>query len=260
MQRPRLLDNFLTRNLLGLGALLIAHYLTDLYAINHRPGFSKISPYLYLLLLYVWIVFHNRVLFEKLFLRDKKALYIGCLFLLMALGSFNMHFVLHTEFNINRSLPYLVNFWVYTVTGLGVYITYQYSQSHSESSPLKPVSLIIPEQVDEPGDFSCMVDGVRQKIPYKHIQYIESLENYLKIITKRKTYITRLTMKEAEERLPKPQFIRISRSYIVHVAQIDRKESDAFWIGSKELRIGRVYKRYVDAHLAEAERSNSSLP
>ncbi|GAB3989914.1 hypothetical protein GCM10028807_15910 [Spirosoma daeguense] len=250
MKRPRLLDTIIIRNLLGLGALLIAHYLADVYAIGQRPGFSKLSPYFYLLLLYGWIVFHNRFLFERLFQRDKKALYVGCLFVLMTLGSFNMNFVLHTEFNIDHSLPYLVNFWVYTVTGLGVYITYQYLRPHSGPETSKQPLATIPSQTDEFGAFTCMVDGFREEIPYHDIQYIESLENYLKIITKRKVYVTRLTMKETEERLPKRQFIRISRSCMVHLTWVDKRESEAFWIGAKELRIGRVYKRYVVELLA----------
>ncbi|QHV99902.1 LytR/AlgR family response regulator transcription factor [Spirosoma endbachense] len=248
MKRTRLLDHFVVRNFLGLAALLAAHYLTDFYAIEGRPGFSKVSPYLYLLLLYGWIVFHNRILFERLFLQDKKMLYFGWFFLLMVLGSFNMNFVLRTEFSISRSLPYLVNFWVYTITGLGVFVTYRYLRIHAKTEEL----LIMPAMPasDESGHFSCMVDGVREAIPYTDIQYIESLENYLKVITKAKTYVTRLTLKEAEERLPKRQFIRISRSCIVHITQVDRSEPDAFWIGAKELRVGKVYKRYVAEQLS----------
>ncbi|WP_080055989.1 LytR/AlgR family response regulator transcription factor [Spirosoma aerolatum] len=249
MQRTHLLDYAIVRNGLGLGALLVAHYLSDWYAIDHREGFLKVSPYLYLVLLYGWIVFHNRILFERLFLRGKKMLYAGWLLLLMALGSFNMNFVLHTEFNITRSLPFLVNFWVYTVTGLGVFMLYRFlRQSNHKTIDLAP---LVEEPDNESGHFSCIVDGVRQAIPYRDIQFIESLENYLKINAGRKVYVTRLTMKEAEERLPKRQFIRISRSSIVHMVWVSKREPDAFWIGSKELRIGRVYKRYVSEQLGE---------
>jgi DNA-binding LytR/AlgR family response regulator len=105
---------------------------------------------------------------------------------------------------------------------------------------------VVPLVADvETSYFTCTVDGNRQLIPHIDIQYIESLENYQKIVTKAKTYVTRLTLKEAEERLPKRQFIRISRSYIVNTGHVDRKEADAVWIGPKELPIGKVYKRYV---------------
>lgn len=248
MKPSRLLDHFVVRNLLGLLALLGVHYLTDMYAIGQRSGISKLSPYLYLLLLYGWLIFHNRILFERQFLHGRKLIYFGWLFLLMTLGSFNMNFVLQTQFNITRSLPYLVNFWVYTVTGQGVYVTYRYVRMNPKNVD-QPTERPLPTTI-ETGDFQCMVDGNRLVLPHAQIQYIESLENYLKIITKSKTYVTRLTLKEAEERLPKGQFIRISRSYIVNTTQVDRKEADAVWIGQKELPIGKVYKRYVADHFS----------
>lgn len=250
MKRNPLLDNVVVRNLLGLLALLGVHYLTDQYAIGQRPGFSKLSPYLYLLLLYGWLVFHNRILFERLFLRGRKAIYFGLLLALMTLWSFNTNFILRTEFAVSHSLPYIVSFWVYTVTGLGVYMTYRYlytnQQAPSSSLPIPSVP------IDDFGYFSCVVDGDRQTILRADIQYLESLENYLKVITKQKTYVTRLTLKEAEERLPKRQFVRISRSYIVNVMHITSKGPDAVWIGAKELRIGKVYKRYVAEQFAGA--------
>ena len=239
----------MVRNLLGLLALLGVHYLADLYAIGHRPGFSRLSPYFYLLLLYGWLVFHNRMLFERLFLKGKKTVYFGWLALLMGLGSFNMNFILRTEFGIVWSLPLIVNYWVYTVTGLGVFVTYRYLRTHQQVAT--PLTSATPVLEEEPGYFSCVVDGNRKAIPNDAIQYIESLENYLKIITKAKIYVTRLTLKEAEGRLPKRQFVRISRSYIVNMGYIDRKEPDAVWIGPKELRIGKVYKRYVAGQFAD---------
>lgn len=244
-------DHFIVRNLLGLLVLLAAHYLTDWYAIDQRVGLLKVSPYLYLVLLYGWLVFHNRILFGRLFLRGRKAIYFGWLVMLMALGSFNMNFILRTEFNVSRSLPYLVNFWVYTVTGLGVYMTYRHVRTQQD----QPKAVSLPTHTPsaptvDPGHFACTVDGNRQAIPYADIQYIESLENYLKVRTRTKTHVTRLTLKEAEERLPRPLFVRISRSVIVNMTQADRRESDAVWIGSKELRIGKVYKRYVAGQLA----------
>lgn len=248
MKRSWLLDNFLVRNLLGLLALIGAHYLSDLYTIDQRPGFSKISPYLYLISLYGWLVFHNRILFERLLMRGKRAYYFACFALCMAMGSFNMNLILHNDFAVTHTLPFLVNFWVYTIAGIGVYITYR----QLYSSPKEPVSMLLPEPLlsKESGSFSCMVDGVRLEIAHADIQYVESLENYVKVITDKKTYVTRLTLKEAEERLPKPPFVRISRSYIVNAIHINNKEPDSVWIGSKELRIGKVYKRYVSEQFA----------
>jgi LytTr DNA-binding domain len=239
-----LLHNFVTRNLLGLAALLLVHYLADLYSIGARLGFNKLSPYLYLLLLYGWLVFHNHILFEQRFLRGKKATYFGWLFLIMGLGSFNINFILRTQFNVTHTLPQVVSFWVYTITGLGVYVTYRYLSNLTE----KPSSSESPDN-QENGFFSFMADGQTHNLLYADIQYVESLENYVKVITKAKTFVARQTLKEVEGRLPKQQFVRISRSHIINMAQAKRVGMDEINVAGKELRIGKVYKRHVAERL-----------
>ncbi|GAA4470046.1 hypothetical protein GCM10023189_58040 [Nibrella saemangeumensis] len=253
MKINRLLDHVWIRNLMGLAVLLAVHLLADIYAIGRRPGLTKVTPYFYLVLLYGWLVFHNRILFEGLFLRGRKTAYFGWLLLLVAFSSFNMNFILHTEFGISRSLPYIVSFWVYTVTGLGVYITYKYLRSLNQpATPASPPATLDTVQPvtsgpapEEPASFLCMVDGERLDIAYPDILYIESLENYLKIFTKTKPYIIRLTLKEAEARLPRRLFVRISRSHIVNLTHATRADQDTVKVGEKELRIGKVYKRHV---------------
>jgi two-component system, LytTR family, response regulator len=54
------------------------------------------------------------------------------------------------------------------------------------------------------------------KIPLLNIEYIESLEDYIKIhVRNEKPILTLLTMKKVMEKLPAAQFRRIHRSYIV---------------------------------------------
>ena len=240
--------HFAGRNALGLLAALAAHYASDYYFLGGRPGFSKVSPYLFLLLLYGWLIFHNRILFERLFLAGQRAVYAGWLLLLLAVGSFNMHFILRTEFGIDHTWSRIVNFWLYTVTGLGVYVTYRYLRLRDQPpSPPSP-----PEPALTPGEapfFSCVVNGLPCAIPYADILYVESLENYLKVVTHRKTHVIRLTMKEAEGRLPKRPFVRISKSHIVNADRVEAVERDTVRIGEKVLRIGRIFKRHATEQL-----------
>lgn len=59
------------------------------------------------------------------------------------------------------------------------------------------------------------------KIPLQDIEYIESLEDYIRIhITNGKPVMTLLTMKKVLEKLPASQFRRIHRSYIVSVPKV----------------------------------------
>jgi hypothetical protein len=256
MNAGNLLQNGVVRNALGLLALLAVHYVSDQYHLRQREGFSRLSPYLFLLLLYGWIVLHNRLLFERLYLRGQKKAYFAWLALALGLTSFNTHYILQTGFGVTRTLPHIVSFWVYTVTGLGVYVIFR-SLQPARNGPATPAPAEPPFEPPleappgrEPAFFQCVADGTPQAIPHGQILYLESLENYVKVVTGPKTYLTRLTMKEAEARLPKPPFLRISRSHLVNTAHIRSTEPDAVRVGGSTLRIGKVYKRYVEEWLA----------
>ncbi len=234
------------RNVIGLTALLLIHYISDRYYLHRRTGFNQISPYIFLLLLYGWIVFHNKILFERLYLEGRKLSYFLWTFSMILFESLNMHFILLYVFNENDSLPKILEFWVYTLAGLGTFIIFK------NQDVIKGVRSIQPDPFSstvEPTHFVCMIDGIKEQIPLSQILYVESLENYIKVITLKKTFIVRLSLKEAEERLPKPGFIRISRSHIVNTSHSVTLTQEKIKVGQQELKIGKVYKRYVEEQL-----------
>jgi len=249
MNRTRILDSWVGRNGLGLLALLLVHYLADWYAIGRRPGLQKVTPYLYLVLLYGWLVFHNRVLFTGLFLRGRRGAYFGWTLLLMGVSSFNMVWILRTEFSVSRALPFLVSYCVYTVTGLGVYMTYralrQPQPTPAEAPPVAEPNPEGGEPAENPDYLTCVVNGDRVTIPCSEIHFLESLENYVQIHTAGRVYITRLTMKEAEARLPRERFLRISRSHIVNRALSRPTGPETLSVNDKPFRIGRTYQKHV---------------
>jgi DNA-binding LytR/AlgR family response regulator len=64
-------------------------------------------------------------------------------------------------------------------------------------------------------------DGLRlSKILFEDILYIEGMKDYIKIVTKQRNIVTYMRMKSIEEVLPESQFIRIHKSYIIHVPAI----------------------------------------
>jgi DNA-binding LytR/AlgR family response regulator len=64
-------------------------------------------------------------------------------------------------------------------------------------------------------------DGQRlSKILFDDILYIEGMKDYIKIVTKQKNIVTYMRMKSIEEVLPESSFIRIHKSYIIHVPSI----------------------------------------
>jgi len=248
----QLLNHVVVRNLLGLLALVAVHYVSDQYHINQRLGVNQYLPYFFLLLLYGWLVVHNRLLFERLYLYNKPLAYAGWTLLIMAGFSVNMHLILSSQFAVRHTFPHIISFWVYTVAGLGVYVLYRYLQTpgHVLALPTTPRSTATSA---EGSNLVCTVNGEKQSIPCADMLYLESLENYVKITTLTKVYVTRMTLKEAEERLPKPAFVRISRSHIVNTARIEKLGPDDVRIGGRELRIGKVYKRYVSEQMAGGE-------
>ncbi|MDQ3843864.1 MAG: LytTR family transcriptional regulator, partial [Bacteroidota bacterium] len=83
------------------------------------------------------------------------------------------------------------------------------------------------------------------------ILFIEGLSNYIVIHTHEKKYITYLTMRSIEERLPGHEFVQIHRSYIVSIPQISRLDMNDVWIKDKVLPISKGYKEQLMQRINE---------
>lgn len=82
------------------------------------------------------------------------------------------------------------------------------------------------------------------KIPISDIQFIEGLDDYLKIhIENQKTVVARMTMKAILEKLPVQDFIRVHRSFIVSVRKIDKIRNKIVHIGQEEIPISASYEK-----------------
>ena len=87
------------------------------------------------------------------------------------------------------------------------------------------------------------------KVFLNEILYVESLKDYIKVITTSKQIITKQAISVLEEILPADQFLRIHRSYLVATNKIDSFTADDIQIGEKELPIGRMYHHEVNKAL-----------
>ncbi len=61
-------------------------------------------------------------------------------------------------------------------------------------------------------------------IPIHEIQYLEADDDFVKIITAEGTFLKNKTMTFYEQTLDENQFVRVHRSYIVHISQITKIE------------------------------------
>ncbi|MEO6732449.1 MAG: response regulator transcription factor [Ferruginibacter sp.] len=92
---------------------------------------------------------------------------------------------------------------------------------------------------------SFRVDRKNLKILLDDILYVESLKDYVKVVTKTKNIITKRSIASLEEALPTAAFMRIHRSYIVAVNKIESYTSELIEITKQELPIGRMYRLQV---------------
>jgi len=83
------------------------------------------------------------------------------------------------------------------------------------------------------------------KLYLKDILYIESVKNYVKIVTTSKSIVTKQQISYFEEVLPKENFLRIHRSFMISIAKIEAFTSSEIEKCSKTLPIGRSYKQIV---------------
>ncbi len=83
------------------------------------------------------------------------------------------------------------------------------------------------------------------KINFSEISYIESLGDYLKIHLKNKTVTTRETITNIEIKLPKNEFLRIHRSFVISLNKIDSFTNEYVEINKKAIPISRSYKKDV---------------
>lgn len=89
------------------------------------------------------------------------------------------------------------------------------------------------------------------KVDFNAILYIESLSDYVKIFTLEKTIVIRETISNLEEKLPSKKFIRIHRSFIISLKNINSYTNEFIEINQKALPISRSYKESVLQKLAE---------
>ena len=104
-----------------------------------------------------------------------------------------------------------------------------------------------PNESQETKDFIFLnVQKKKVKILFSEIVYIESQREYVRIVTTKKEYITKMGTHEIEELLPANLFKRIHRSFIVSVSKIDSYTAEMMEVNGVSIPIGRGYRDIID--------------
>ncbi|RPG37978.1 MAG: DNA-binding response regulator [Muricauda sp. TMED12] len=87
------------------------------------------------------------------------------------------------------------------------------------------------------------VDRAMTKVYLKDVLWIESLQDYIRLVTSKGDLIAYSRIGYMERKLPETHFVRIHKSFVVQLQYIDSYTNASVTINGKELPLGRVYKQ-----------------
>lgn len=90
------------------------------------------------------------------------------------------------------------------------------------------------------------VQKKKVKILFSEIIYIESQREYIRIVTTKKEYISKMSTHEMEELLPAHLFKRIHRSFIISLSKIESYNSEMVEVNGVSIPIGRGYRDIIE--------------
>ncbi|MDW3211904.1 MAG: LytTR family DNA-binding domain-containing protein [Reichenbachiella sp.] len=86
------------------------------------------------------------------------------------------------------------------------------------------------------------IDFLLTKVMYDTILYVEGYGDYIKVHTIEKTHVVYYKLSSIEEKLPKDQFLRVHRSYLVQINKIDNIDQNSLLIGDSIVPVSAKYK------------------
>jgi DNA-binding LytR/AlgR family response regulator len=104
-----------------------------------------------------------------------------------------------------------------------------------------------PESQEKKDYLFLNVQKKKIKILFSEIIYIESQREYIKIVTTRKEYISKMSTHEMEDLLPANLFKRIHRSFIVSVSKINSYTAEEVEVNGVPIPIGRGYRDIIES-------------
>lgn len=90
------------------------------------------------------------------------------------------------------------------------------------------------------------VQKKKVKILFSELLYIESQREYIKIVTTKETYVSKMSTHEIEALLPANGFKRIHRSFIVSVSKINAYTAEEVEVNGVSIPIGRGYRDIIE--------------
>ncbi len=102
-------------------------------------------------------------------------------------------------------------------------------------------------KVDDVRDYLFLnVQKKKVRILFSDILYIESQREYVKIVTIKKEYLSKISTHEIETLLPPNLFKRIHRSFIVSIKKIESYTAEEVEVNGVCIPVGRDYRHVLE--------------
>ncbi len=238
----------------------MAIILTLVFGISYESFLQSFYFVSFLLPVIVGTSFFFNYFLVPQYLLKKKYLKFGLYFIYTLIVSMYLEmvvvflaFMLLANFQYKEMSPIATNIFVlaitlYCVVFLNAFIllvkTYFINQKKLRA---------LTREKEKSGDLYILVKANRKmyKLMFDDIEYLESLGDYVKIITSsRENIITREKISKLGKRLPK-YFLRIHRSYIVNHHKIKSYSREQLTVNRVVLPISRTYKNEVRLALSK---------
>lgn len=90
------------------------------------------------------------------------------------------------------------------------------------------------------------VQKKKVKIYFSEILYVESQREYIKVVTPKKEFISRMSTHEIEAVLPGHIFKRIHRSFIISITKLEAYTAESVEVNGISIPVGRGYREVIE--------------
>lgn len=84
-----------------------------------------------------------------------------------------------------------------------------------------------------------------ERVPLVEILFLQADNNYCTVYTTSNRFVYSMVLKKIEAQLPANQFLRIHRSYVINIKQINGFEGNTLFIGDKKIPVSKTYRKVV---------------
>jgi DNA-binding LytR/AlgR family response regulator len=123
------------------------------------------------------------------------------------------------------------------------YLLKPFSLSRFMKGCNKALELYASRNAPETADHIFVKTGYEQlKVNYNDILYLEATGNYVNFVLKDKKILSRSTFSEAIAMLPTDKFVRVHRSYLVSLTQLEKVERHQVTLQGHRVPVSEAYR------------------